>query len=107
MIDAGTADAFRYIYAFLAMLACAGFTMTLILRWDVLHVGERLLRMGLVAEHAVIVYGAYLAISGNFPPSFVGIAITVSLLVVMLGFVVWFGDLLLSRHQAPERLTDR
>lgn len=107
MIDAGTADAFRYIYAVLAMLAAAGFAGTLVLRWDVLHAGERLLRIGLVAEHAVIVYGAFLAIRGDFPPSFIGIAITLSLLVVMLGFVVWFGDLLLSDDRTPKRLTDR
>lgn len=107
MIDATTADAFRYIYAALAMLVCAGFTATLVLRWEVLHLGERLLRIGLIVEHMVIIYGAYVAITGNFPPNFVGVAITFALAVVMLGFAVWFGDLLMSDDREPDRLTER
>lgn len=107
MIDPATADAFRYIYAVLAMLTCAGFTATLILRWEVLHLGERLLRIGLIAEHMVIIYAAYVAITHDFPPTLVGVAVTLSLAVVILGFAVWFGDLLFQHDREPRRLTDR
>lgn len=106
MIDPQTAEAFRYIYATLAMLTCAGFAMTLVLRWDVLHRGEQLLRIGLVAEHAVIIYGAYVAIDGQYPPSVVGLSLTASLMLVVLGFTIWLADLLLGGDRSPRRLTD-
>ena len=107
MIDPTTADAFRYIYAVLAMLTCTGFTATLILRWEVLHLGERLLRIGLNAEHMVIMYVAYVAITGNFTPTLVGVEMNLALAVVILGFAVWFGDLLIQHDREPRRLTDR
>lgn len=107
MIDPQTADAFRYIYAALAVLTCTGFAMTLVLRWEVLHLGERLLRVGLILEHMVIIYGAYLAIDRDFPPSLVGISLTGSLTIVVIGFVVWLADLVLGGQRNPQRLTDR
>lgn len=106
MIDPQTADAFRYIYAALAVLTCTGFAMTLVLRWDVLHLGERLLRIGLIAEHMVIIYGAYLAIDRDYPPSVVGISLTGSLTIVVIGFAVWLADLLIGGAEPPQRLTD-
>lgn len=106
MIDAQTADAFRYLYAALAVLTCTGFAMTLVLRWDVLHVGERTLRIGLILEHMVIIYGAYLAIDRDFPPSVVGISLTGSLTIVVIGFAIWLADLVLGADRDPKRLTD-
>lgn len=99
MIDPQTADFFRYTYALLAIATCVGFTMTLVLRWEVLGHGERLLRLGLIAEHTVIIYGAYVALDNNFPPSLVGALMTGSLLVVVLGFIVWLRELAASRRQ--------
>ncbi len=97
MISPETADFFRYAYALLAIATCVGFTMTLVLRWEVLGKGERLLRLGLIAEHTVIIYGAYVALGRNFPPTMVGALMTLSLLVVVLGFVVWLRELASSR----------
>lgn len=94
MIDTQTADLFRYAYAALAVLTCVGFTMSLMLRWEQLHRGERLLRIGLIAEHCVIIYGAYVALDRNFPPSVIGLLMTGALLIVVLGFLVWFTGLL-------------
>lgn len=106
MIDVLTADIFRYVYAALAMCVAAGFAMTLVLRWDVLHPGERILRIGLIAEHAVIIYGAYVALDLNYPPTPVGIALTISLAVVVAGFAVWFTDLVLRKNRGITRLSD-
>lgn len=98
MIDAQHADLFRYAYAALAMLTCVGFTMSLMLRWEQLHVGERVLRVGLIAEHTVIIYGAYIALDKDFPPTLVGVLMTSALLLVVTGFFVWFAGIF--RHEA-------
>lgn len=105
-MDPGTVEALRYIYAGLAILAGTGFTATLLIRWDVLHPGERILRAGLVIEHAVITYGAYVAIDLGYPPTIVAALATASLTIICLGFAVWFCDLALHGDDGIRRLTD-
>lgn len=107
MIDTTTADLFRYLYAILAVLTCTGFATTLVMRWDVLHPGEKMLRIGLIAEHMVIIYAAYTALNEDYPPTPIGIGLTVSLTVVVGGFAVWIADLLVHGDRGPQRLTDR
>lgn len=94
-IDGDTADLFRYAYAALAFLVCTGLTLKLVQRWDVLSLGERVFRLGLVLEHLVLIYGAYVALHRGYPPSSVGAAMTAALVVVVIGLALWltgFGD---------------
>jgi hypothetical protein len=44
------AEFFRWGYAILAIICATGFIATLIVRWDVLHPGEKILRSGLIVE---------------------------------------------------------
>ena len=85
MLSEHTADLFRYAYALLAMLTCFGFSLTLVLRWDRLTGGERLLRVGLIAEHAVLIYAAYIGLSNNYPPTLIGLGIAGALGMVVIG----------------------
>ncbi len=105
-MPAETVTALRYIYATLAILAGTGFTATLLIRWDVLHVGERILRSGLVLEHAVITYAAYVAVELAYPPTIVALLATVSLSIICIGFAVWFCDLAINGDRGIKRLTD-
>jgi uncharacterized membrane protein YoaK (UPF0700 family) len=108
MIDPQLAEIARYAYAVLAMLTCAGFAATLILRWDVLHLGEKTLRVGLIIVHAVLIYGAWVAISLDYPPTPVGLGLVVGMSVTVTGFALWLGDMLLcNADRSPRRLTDR
>ncbi|GAA1909460.1 hypothetical protein GCM10009737_08410 [Nocardioides lentus] len=106
MIDETTADIVRCVYAALAIIAGCGFVATLIIRWDVLQLGEKILRTGLVVEHVVITYGAYTALQLDYPPTAVGLAMTAALAVVISGFAVWVADIVLHGDDGPIRLTD-
>ena len=88
MIGEHTADVFRYVYAVLAMLTCFGFSLTLVPRWERLTGGERLLRVGLIAEHAVLIYAAYVGLSKDYPPTLIGVGIAGALALVVLGLTL-------------------
>lgn len=107
IIDPEYAEAFRYLYATLSIVVCTGFVATLIIRWDVLRLGEKILRAGLVLEHVVITYGAYTALKLDLAPTIVAPLLTASMAVIVLGFAVWVADMLLHGDAGPERLTDR
>lgn len=99
---------FRWGYAVLSIVCATGFIATLIVRWDVLHRGEKILRSGLIAEHLVITYAAYVALkTPDFPPTVVGAMLTASMLIIVLGFAVWIADALLGGDIDPNRLSDR
>ncbi len=105
-MSAETVETFRYLYAVLSVLCATGFIATLVLRWEVLRRGERVLRLGLVAEHLVITYGAYNAIKLDYPTSAVALLITASMVVIITGFVLWLGEDLLRGNRDINRLTD-
>lgn len=85
-------DIFRQIYAALALLCSTGFIATLMLRWDLMVPGRRVLWVGLIMEQLVVTYAAYVAITSGFPPSLISFLLIISLLVMLLGFVLWAHD---------------
>lgn len=99
-------DIFRVAYALLAVVCATGFIATLMVRWEVLKRGEIILRLGLILEHLIITYGAWVALEGNYPPSIVALLLTASMVVIVLGFVVWITDDILPGHIDMRRLTD-
>ncbi len=107
LLDPEFVTALRYIYAVLAILAGTGFVATLMVRWDNLHLGEQILRIGLIAEHVTITYAAYVAIELSNPPTAVAVFLTASLVVICCGFAVWAADIALNGDPGPVRLTDQ
>lgn len=105
-MSAEAVEFFRYAYAFLSVVCATGFIATLVLRWELLHIGERVLRCGLVLEHLVITYAAYIAIRDDYPQTIVGLLITGSMIVIVGGFVLWFSGALLRDERTVNRLTD-
>ncbi len=105
-MSAETVETFRYLYAVLSVLCATGFIATLVLRWEVLRRGEKVLRLGLVAEHLVITYGASKAIQDDYPPSVVAVLITASMIVIITGFALWLAEDLLRGNRDVNRLTD-
>lgn len=97
---------FRYAYALLAVVCATGFIATLIVRWEVLKRGEKILRFGLIVEHLIITYGSYVALKNDYPSSIVGLLLTASMVVIALGFVVWIADDILPGRIDMTRLTD-
>lgn len=95
------AEQVRYVYAVLAFFVATGFVATLVVRWEHLMKGERILRVGLILEHLVIMYGAYVAIKNDFPPSIVGLLVVMSMIVILLGFLVWITDLIEPETTSP------
>jgi hypothetical protein len=85
----GWLQALRITYAVLAALCAFGFVATLVIRWDELRPGERILRGALIGEHLTITYGGYVALVGDYPASMVATLLTLFLAGVFLGFVVW------------------
>lgn len=106
-LEPQTADFFRFIYATLSIVVACGLAATIVIRWDLLHRGEKILRVGLIAEHVVITYGAYTALQLDYPPTIVGLAATMALSVTLTGFVVWLADIVTRGDDGPKRLTDR
>jgi len=102
------AEFFRWGYAILAIICATGFIATLIVRWDVLHAGEKILRSGLIIEHLVITYAAYVALKPPaYPPTIVGALLTCSMIIIVLGFAVWIADALIPGDVDMHRLSDR
>jgi hypothetical protein len=89
------AEFFRWAYAVLAIVCATGFIATLIIRWEDLDPWERIIRAGLILEHLVITYAAYVALKPpSYPPTIVGAMLTASMVIIVLGFAVWIADAL-------------
>jgi hypothetical protein len=99
-MDAHTIEVSRYAYAILAVLCSTGFVATLVIRWDVLARGERILRGGLILEHLVIFYGAYVAISHHLTGSVTAPLLVLSMLIMLVGFADWVVNDLAPLHRS-------
>lgn len=94
-----TIELSRYSYLVLAYLCATGFVATLYVRWDELKLGERIIRVGLILEHLFIAYGAFIAIKHGFPGSVVALLLVISMLVMLLGLLVWLVEDLIPRYR--------
>lgn len=102
------AEFFRWGYAGLSIVCATGFIATLIVRWDELFMWERIIRAGLILEHLVITYAAYVALTPpTYPPTIVGALLTGSMLIIVLGFAVWIADALRADVRDERRRTNR
>lgn len=101
------ADFFRVAYAILAVVCSTGFVTTLVVRWDLYHLGERIIRSGLIGQHLILSYGGYIALKNDLPPSAVGALLTASLAIILCGFLVWWVDArFLPMQPAPQVRSD-
>lgn len=103
------AEVFRWAYAVLAIVCATGFITTLIVRWDDLQPWEKIIRTGLILEHLVITYAAYVALQPpSYPPTIVGALLTGSMLIIVLGLATWVADTFRSADTTtPSHLTTR
>lgn len=91
----------RYAYAVLAFVCATGFVATLYVRWGELKLGERIIRMGLILEHLFIAYGAYVAIRRAFPGSITALLLVLSMLIMLVGLLVWLIEDLIPHYRQP------
>ena len=99
LMDPDYVTLFRYTYAILAGVVCVIFVRVVVSRKS-MHPALKVVCWGLVVQHATITYAAYTALDQNFPPTAIGLLLTVSLTIILVGFMLWAVDSSLKRSRA-------